>query len=217
MFPSVAEPSPCRRHHGGRVSAAPGSREQVPGRRGAARIRMRLACDRSGRGTAGVRGRVAVGRAASPHQRASSRISSWPVSISHSIESVAPALCSRLDHDGPDATADSGVAFLPSATGTISDPDQIDRLRATSLAYCQCGTLAMALVHRALIRLAAGVGTHPNWPRPYLTSCSGQMAPVRRSQPLRSNFPAGLNLDGQPCLRYTGSGPAAISAGWMLN
>src|SRR5258705_11053431 len=76
--------------------------------------------------------------------------------FSHSIKSVAPALCPGFSYDDLDGIADGGAAsaaFLELASGCIKHPDEADQLRTQLLAYCARDTLAMVEVHRALAKL----------------------------------------------------------------
>ena len=82
----------------------------------------------------------------------------------NSIKSVAPTLCPGFGYGDLDGIADGAAAaagFLQMASGTVSHPGQVARLRAALLAYCQRDTMATVEVHRALMRLAAGNGTGP--------------------------------------------------------
>jgi hypothetical protein len=77
--------------------------------------------------------------------------------FSNSIKSVAPALCPGFGYNDLEDVADGGAAsaaFLQLASGYLTVPEEVDRLRAALLAYCQRDTLAMVEVHRALTRLA---------------------------------------------------------------
>jgi len=77
--------------------------------------------------------------------------------FSNSIKKVAPALCDGFGYDDLEGIADGSAAasaFAQLASGTISDPIEIDRLRGDFLAYCKRDTLAMVEVHRALIQFA---------------------------------------------------------------
>lgn len=85
-------------------------------------------------------------------------------SSGNSIKAVAPALCPGFGCDDLDGIAGGRAAsasFLQMATGTVSHPEQVARLRAALLAYCRHDTLATVEVHRALVRLAAGCATGP--------------------------------------------------------
>ena len=81
---------------------------------------------------------------------------------SNSIKAVAPALSpgfgyADLEDIGDGAAA--AAAFAQMASGAISDPEEVARLRAALLAYCERDTLALVEVHRALRGLAsAGAG-----------------------------------------------------------
>jgi hypothetical protein len=77
--------------------------------------------------------------------------------FSNSIKSVAPALCPGFGYDGLEGVAAGGAAsaaFLQLASGYLTIPEEVDHLRSALLAYCQCDTLAMVDLHRALTRLA---------------------------------------------------------------
>jgi hypothetical protein len=77
--------------------------------------------------------------------------------FSNSIKSVAPALSPGFGYDDLEGIADglgAAAAFLQLASGCISAPEEIDRLRSALLAYCHRDTMAMVEVHRALMRLA---------------------------------------------------------------
>jgi hypothetical protein len=77
--------------------------------------------------------------------------------FSNSIKSVAPALSPGFGYADLEGVADgatASVAFLQLATGYLTVPEEVDRLRSALLAYCQRDTLAMVEVHRALTRLA---------------------------------------------------------------
>jgi hypothetical protein len=74
--------------------------------------------------------------------------------FSNSIKMVAPALAPGFGYDDLEDIANGGAAaavFLQIASGAISDPDEISRLREAFLAYCHRDTLAMVEVHRALL------------------------------------------------------------------
>jgi hypothetical protein len=78
--------------------------------------------------------------------------------FSNSIKSVGPALCPDFSYDDLADVSDglaASAAFLQLASGALTDPAEIDRLRAALLAYCKRDTLAMVEVHRALRRLVA--------------------------------------------------------------
>ena len=84
--------------------------------------------------------------------------------FANSIKSVAPALCPGFGYGDLDGIAEGAAAstgFLQMAMGTVSHPEQVARLRAALLAYCQRDTLATVEVHRALVRLAANRATGP--------------------------------------------------------
>lgn len=75
---------------------------------------------------------------------------------SNSIKAVAPALSpgfgyADLEDIGDGAAA--AAAFAQMASGAISAPDEVARLRTALLAYCCRDTLAMVKVHQALRRL----------------------------------------------------------------
>jgi hypothetical protein len=77
--------------------------------------------------------------------------------FSNSIKSVAPALSPGFGYADLEGVADgatASAAFLQLATGYLTVPEEVDRLRSALLAYCQRDTLAMVEVHRALTRLA---------------------------------------------------------------
>lgn len=77
--------------------------------------------------------------------------------FTNSIKSVGPALCLDFTYEDLDAIADgaaAAAAFLQLASGQISTPAKICRLREALLAYCERDTLAMVAVHRALRRLS---------------------------------------------------------------
>jgi hypothetical protein len=77
--------------------------------------------------------------------------------FSNSIKSVAPALCPDFTYDDLEHIADgtaASAAFLRLASGSLNLAEEVDRLRAALLLYCQRDTLAMVQVHRALVRLA---------------------------------------------------------------
>jgi hypothetical protein len=78
--------------------------------------------------------------------------------FSNSIKSVAPALCPGFGYDDLDGVADgaaASAAFVQLASGSISEGLEAERLRAALLAYCQRDTMAMVVVHRALVMLAS--------------------------------------------------------------
>jgi hypothetical protein len=78
--------------------------------------------------------------------------------FSNSIKSVAPALCPGFGYDDLEGVADgvaASAAFVQLASGSISKEVEAERLRAALLAYCQRDTMAMVVVHRALVRLAS--------------------------------------------------------------
>jgi len=78
--------------------------------------------------------------------------------FSNSIKSVAPALCPDVTYEDLEDIADGATAaatFLQIASGEITRPEDIDRLRAALLVYCQRDTLALVGVHRTLMRHAA--------------------------------------------------------------
>jgi hypothetical protein len=77
--------------------------------------------------------------------------------FSNSIKSVGPALCLDFTYDDLQEIADgmaASAAFLQMASGSITDPQEIGRLRSALRLYCHRDTLAMVEVHRALMRLA---------------------------------------------------------------
>jgi hypothetical protein len=77
--------------------------------------------------------------------------------FSNSIKSVGPALCPGFTYDNLEAIADgmaASAAFLQLASGLLTDPEEIDRLRVALRLYCHHDTLAMVEVHHALMRLA---------------------------------------------------------------
>ncbi len=80
--------------------------------------------------------------------------------FSNSIKSVAPALCRGFSYDDLEDIADGSAAagaFAQIASGRISDPSEVVRLRSALLAYCERDTMAMVVVHRALMRLTRDV------------------------------------------------------------
>jgi hypothetical protein len=82
--------------------------------------------------------------------------------FSNSIKAVAPAICPGFGYDDLDGIADgaaASAAFVQLASGLVTQPDEVARLRAAFLAYCKRDTLAMVEVHRALRRLAAPAAT----------------------------------------------------------
>lgn len=77
--------------------------------------------------------------------------------FSNSIKAVAPALSPGFGYDDLDVVADGAAAsavFGQMASGHVNSSDEITRLRAALLAYCERDTLAMVRVHQALMRLA---------------------------------------------------------------
>jgi hypothetical protein len=77
--------------------------------------------------------------------------------FSNSIKSVGPAACPEFTYDDLTDIADgvaAAAAFLQLASGSLTDPEKIKRLRVALCDYCQRDTLAMVEVHRALMRLA---------------------------------------------------------------
>ena len=77
--------------------------------------------------------------------------------FSNSIKSVGPALCPDFTYEDLEDIADgatAAAAFLQLASGQLTLPEEVDRLRAALRVYCQRDTLAMVEVHRALMRLA---------------------------------------------------------------
>jgi hypothetical protein len=78
--------------------------------------------------------------------------------FSNSIKSVAPALCPGFGYGDLEGVADgvaASAAFVRLASGSISEEVEAERLRAALLAYCQRDTMAMVVVHRALVRMAS--------------------------------------------------------------
>ena len=78
--------------------------------------------------------------------------------FSNSIKSVAPALCPGFGYDDLEDVADGTAAagtFVQLASGKVSDPAEVMRLRAALSAYCERDTMAMVVVHRALMALVA--------------------------------------------------------------
>jgi hypothetical protein len=76
--------------------------------------------------------------------------------FSNSIKSVGPALCPDFTYDDLEEIADgtaASAAFLQMASGSVTDAQEIGRLRSALHLYCQRDTLAMVEVHRALMRL----------------------------------------------------------------
>jgi len=81
--------------------------------------------------------------------------------FSNSIKAIGPALCPDFTYDDLEDIADgatASTAFLQVASGHVTTPEEIDRLRAALRVYCQRDTLAMVEVHRALMQLTE----HPN-------------------------------------------------------
>jgi predicted RecB family nuclease len=79
------------------------------------------------------------------------------VGFSNSIKSVGPAICPDFTYDDLEDVADgaaASAAFLQLASGRLTVPEDVDRLRSALLVYCRRDTLAMVEVHRALMRLA---------------------------------------------------------------
>jgi hypothetical protein len=77
--------------------------------------------------------------------------------FSNSIKSVGPALCPDFTYDDLVDIADgatASAAFLQLASGAVTDPEEIDRLRMALRLYCHRDTLALVEMHRALRRLA---------------------------------------------------------------
>jgi hypothetical protein len=77
--------------------------------------------------------------------------------FSNSIKSVAPALSAGFGYDDLTGVADglaASAAFLQLASGGLSGREEIEQLRASLFAYCHRDTMAMVVVHRALVRLA---------------------------------------------------------------
>jgi hypothetical protein len=76
--------------------------------------------------------------------------------FSNSIKSIGPALCPDFTYDDLEEIADgaaASAAFLRMASRSVTDPQEIGRLRSALHLYCQRDTLAMVEVHRALMRL----------------------------------------------------------------
>jgi hypothetical protein len=83
--------------------------------------------------------------------------------FSNSIKQVAPALSPGFGYDDLDEIADGGTAaavFVQLASGAITEPDAVARLRNSFLAYCHRDTIAMVEVHRVLIGLASSEIRH---------------------------------------------------------
>jgi predicted RecB family nuclease len=77
--------------------------------------------------------------------------------FSNSIKSIGPALCPDFTYEDLEDIADgtaASAAFLQLASGCLTLPEEVDRLRAALRVYCHRDTLAMVEVHRALIRVA---------------------------------------------------------------
>lgn len=76
--------------------------------------------------------------------------------FSNSIKSVAPAFCPSFSYDDLNGIADGGAAstaFLQIASGKISNPLEVSKLRSELLAYCDRDTLAKVKLHQALTKL----------------------------------------------------------------
>ncbi len=77
--------------------------------------------------------------------------------FSNSIKAVAPALSPGFSYDDLKQQIADGAAaseaFVQIASGAITDPADVTRLRQALLTYCARDTLAMIEVHRALISL----------------------------------------------------------------
>jgi hypothetical protein len=76
--------------------------------------------------------------------------------FSNSLKSVAPALCRGFGYDDLDGVADglaASSAFHQIASGVITAPDQLAKLQAQLLAYCERDTLAMVEMHQSLMQL----------------------------------------------------------------
>jgi Domain of unknown function(DUF2779) len=76
--------------------------------------------------------------------------------FTNSIKSVAPALCPGFGYNDLDGVADglaASSAFHQIASGAISAPDEMAKLRVQLLAYCERDTLAMVEAHQALMQL----------------------------------------------------------------
>jgi hypothetical protein len=81
--------------------------------------------------------------------------------FSNSIKAVAPGLCAGFGYNDLVGIANgtaASAAFVQLASGYVSDPEEVGRLRRALLAYCQRDTLAMVEVHRALMELAVADG-----------------------------------------------------------
>jgi hypothetical protein len=79
---------------------------------------------------------------------------------SYSIKAVAPVLAPELRYDDLAAVADgaaASAAFYRLATGRLMQDEAHAGLREALRRYCARDTLALALVHRALRRAAAGM------------------------------------------------------------
>lgn len=77
--------------------------------------------------------------------------------FSNSIKSLGPALCPDFTYEDLEDIANgatAAAAFLQLASGHLTLPEEIDRLRAALRVYCQRDTLAMVEVHRVLMQLA---------------------------------------------------------------
>jgi hypothetical protein len=76
--------------------------------------------------------------------------------FTHSLKSVAPALCPGFGYDDLHGVADglaASSAFHQIASGAITAPDELAKLRVQLLAYCERDTLAMVEAHQALMQL----------------------------------------------------------------
>jgi predicted RecB family nuclease len=78
---------------------------------------------------------------------------------SNSIKSVAPELAPGFTYDDLDGIAGGGAAaaaFLALAAGDIPDAAEQQRIREALRAYCKRDTMAMVVVHRALLTVKSG-------------------------------------------------------------
>ena len=76
--------------------------------------------------------------------------------FTNSLKSVAPALSPGFGYDDLDGIADglaASSAFHQIASGAITAPDELAKLRVQLLAYCERDTLAMVEAHQALMQL----------------------------------------------------------------
>jgi hypothetical protein len=76
--------------------------------------------------------------------------------FSNSIKSVGPALCPDFTYNDLAEIGDgaaASAAFLQLASGVVTAPEEINRLRTALRLYCHRDTLAMVEMHRALRRL----------------------------------------------------------------